>query len=115
MFLFASQKCLSTSLSKLKGQFTKSVRDLANRSRQKQFEALQQLIQSSIDEDIQPDLKDEIIEELGDRGVSVETLVFSSIRRQVVKTIEQRHSASSAFLSIENAIARPILRSQRES
>jgi signal recognition particle GTPase len=115
MFLFAAQKCLSTSLSKLKRQFASNVRELANRSRQKQFEVLKKLIQDSIDEDVQPELKDEIIDDLEDRGVSVETLVFSSIRRRVVKTIEQRHTASSAFSAIENAIASPFLRSSKDS
>lgn len=115
MFLYKSQLALGDSLTKLKRQFVGLVRSLANQSRTEHFQSLKRTIQLLIQDDIQPELKEDIIDELDVRGASVETLVFSSIRRQVIHTIATRHTAGTAFRAIEGAIAKPLLKSSKDS
>ncbi|TDL23502.1 hypothetical protein BD410DRAFT_787351 [Rickenella mellea] len=110
-FLYDVQQDLSQSLTKLKHQFVGLVRDLANRSRAEHFEALKGSIQESIQADVQQELQAEIVDELTTRGVSVETLMFTSIKRDVVQKIATRYNASTAFRAIEDALAKPLIRS----
>ena len=115
MFLFKSQAALNRSLTKLKRQFVGLVRNLANQSREEHFQSLKRSIQELIQDDIQPELKEDIIDELETRGATVETLVFSSIRRHVVHTVATRHTAATAFRAIEGAIAKPLLKSPQDT
>ena len=86
------------------------VRTLANRSRAEHFTSLKSRIQTTINQDALPELKEEIIEELSDRGATVQTLAFSSIRRKVMHTIIIRYNATSAYRALQATIAKPFLR-----
>jgi hypothetical protein len=99
-------------LSKLKKQYVGTVRTLANKTRASLFNSLKKTIQETIRDDIQPELKEEIIDELDERSDSVEKLVISNIRRQVVRTVATRHDARSAYHAIEEKLAQPFFASR---
>jgi hypothetical protein len=110
VFLQQVQMDLNKSLSTLKHKFVSFVRTLANRSRAEHFTSLKSTIQGFIRDDVQPELKEEIIEELSDRGANVETLAFSSIRRKVMHTVATRHNAASAYRALQETFAKPFLK-----
>ncbi|OBZ66419.1 Clamp-binding protein CrfC [Grifola frondosa] len=87
MFLQQVQIDLNRSLSKLKRDFVSFVRRLANMSREEHFASLRSKIQVFISNDVQAELKEEIIDELNERGATVETLTLSSIRRKMMHTV----------------------------
>ena len=78
------------------------------------FDSLRTTIQSTIRDDIVLELKDEIVDELTERGVNIEALIIARIRRNVIQKIATRHTASTAFHAIEDAIAKPLLNARDE-
>ncbi|KIJ60881.1 hypothetical protein HYDPIDRAFT_43073 [Hydnomerulius pinastri MD-312] len=109
VFLQHVQNDLSRALSLLKRKFVNFVRELANRSRAEHFASLKTRIQGFLAEDA-PALKEEIIAELSERGAGVESLAISSMRRKAMQSIVMRHNATSAYRSIQELIAKPLLK-----
>jgi hypothetical protein len=103
------------SLAQLKLHFVTSVRKIVNDYRQKQLKALRTLIQSTIPEMVQTRLKEEIIDNLDKISAHINTILFTSLQRRVVKTVEQRYTAKSAYRSLQNAIATSVARPRRKS
>lgn len=85
------------------------VRALGNKTRASHFESLKKIIQDTVRDGLQPEVKEEIIEELDERGVSVETLVLATIKKEVVRTVSTRHTAGTAFRAIGGAVASKVL------
>jgi hypothetical protein len=107
---------LTKRLSHLKCQFSTLVRDLANKSRLDHFASLRDTIQKSIIVDMQPELKEEIIDELIDlSGVNVQEVMFSTIKRKIVRTIATRHTPATAFRAIEAMIAKPLVKANNDA
>ncbi|KAH7918876.1 hypothetical protein BV22DRAFT_1134271 [Leucogyrophana mollusca] len=109
MFLQEVQGDLNKSLSDLKRKFVTAVRKLANQSRSEHFDSMKSKIQG-LKGDLQPELKEDIIEELSDRSETVEKLVFSTIRRKVMHTVATKHNAASAYRVLQMTIAKPLLK-----
>ena len=103
-FLRDIQVVRGDSLTKLKRQYVGSVRTLANKARASLFSELKNSIEETVRDGLQPELTEEIIEELDDRSVSVETLVLANIRKEVVRTVSTRHTARTAFHAIEESL-----------
>lgn len=131
-FLRLSQRELQTSLNREKQDFVTAIRKMAEEARGKRFQELKDEF-ARLDPSIQPDLREEIIEDLNSQSVDVRQVVFNHIKNEVdtellscaipticlpyviqIKTTKTRHTAATAFRAIEEKLAKPLLSQKDE-
>ncbi|KIM23876.1 hypothetical protein M408DRAFT_332078, partial [Serendipita vermifera MAFF 305830] len=110
-FLRLSQKELQGSLNREKQDFVTAVRKMAEEARAKRFQELKDEF-ARLDPQIQPELREEIIEDLNNQSVDIRQVIFNHIKNEI-KTTKTRHTAATAFRAIEEKLAKPLL-SQNE-
>jgi uncharacterized membrane-anchored protein YjiN (DUF445 family) len=81
-FLRLSQRELQTSLNREKQDFVTAIRRMAEEARGQRFQELKDEF-TRLDPGIQPDLREEIIEDLNNQSVDVRQVVFNHIRNEV--------------------------------
>ncbi|CCA76328.1 hypothetical protein PIIN_11894 [Serendipita indica DSM 11827] len=111
-FLRHSQAELTKSLNELRRDFVISVRKMAEEARAKRFQDLKDKIKD-LDPKMQPELREEIIEDLSNQSVNIRQVAFNQIKNKI-KTTKTRHSASTAFRAIEEQLAKPLLTQKQE-
>jgi hypothetical protein len=80
-FFYNSQQKLAHSLAELKRTFVSAIRTLANKAKRERFESLSKTVQSL--KDLEPELKDEILDELDSKAVNVQTLAFRKASKNI--------------------------------
>jgi hypothetical protein len=105
-----AQRKMAVNLTAVKQKFVSNVRLLANRSREEHFQSLQQTIRDSIQNTLQPALKEDILDELLSRGVSAEALTTSFVKQKPMSTRKIRYGPADAFRALENKIASPFIK-----
>ena len=81
-FLRLSQKELQTSLNREKQDFVTAIRKMAEEARAKRFQELKDEF-ARLDPKIQPELREEIIEDLNNQSVDIRQVVFNHIKNEV--------------------------------
>jgi len=96
-FLRLSQRQLHVSLNREKQDFVTAVRKMAEEARGKRFQALKDEI-ARLDPNIQPELREEIIEDLNNSSVDVRQVAFHQIKNRVrVISLIDRYRFSYQF------------------
>lgn len=85
-FLRLSQRELQGSLNREKQDFVTAVRKMAEEARARRFQELKDEF-TRLDPEIQPELREEIIEDLNNQSVDIRQVVFNHIKNEV-STVE---------------------------
>lgn len=88
-FLRLSQRELQVSLNMVKQDFVTAVRTLAEEARAKRFRELRDAI-NRLDPNIQPELREEILEDLDSQSVDIRQVAFNHIKNRV-STLATNH------------------------
>ena len=83
-FVDKSQRLLNKQLLELKGQFVSTIRKLADQANKDRIESLRKAI-SAFRNDVESELRNEILVELESLAVDIRTLAFQNVRRSVKK------------------------------
>ncbi|KAH7927605.1 hypothetical protein BV22DRAFT_1127292 [Leucogyrophana mollusca] len=110
LFLRSVQEAMNASLLRIKRDYVKFVRELADRSRAERIETLNAVVRGLADDLSQNQVIGDIIHRLADYGHDTKSLLLPNVRNPVVQTISTRHNASTAYRAIEKVIAAPLLR-----
>lgn len=95
-------------------EFVGYIRYLVDQSRLQLLNLLVSQLQSTTEKEAPPELVDEILDKLWGQAWDVDALFAASLKSEgttVVRTDVERHSASTAYTAIKDAMAKPLISS----